>query len=189
INPYGKTKLMVENILHDYSLAYGLNYSALRYFNAAGASPSGCLGERHNPETHLIPLIMQTASGRRETISIYGEDYETFDGTCVRDFIHVVDLCDAHIRAVEYLIRTGVSQSFNLGNGVGFSVREVIETAKSVTGKAFKVINAPRRNGDPATLVADSTLAKSELDWSPKYCDLETIVRHAWQWEKYIGRK
>lgn len=186
INPYGKTKLMVENILQDYDLAYGLKYSALRYFNAAGASPQGNLGERHNPETHLIPLILQAASGRRESICIYGDDYNTPDGTCVRDFIHVADLCDAHIRAVEYLEQTGLSRSFNLGNGEGFSVREVIETVKSVTGKAFKVINAPRRNGDPAVLVADCALARSELSWSPQYSELESIISHAWHWEQHI---
>lgn len=189
INPYGKAKLMVENILDDYDVAYGLKYSALRYFNAAGASPQGNLGERHNPETHLIPLILQAASGRRESISIYGEDYETPDGTCVRDFIHVVDLCDAHIRALQYLRESEVSRSFNLGNGEGFSVREVIEAAKNVTGKAFKVINAPRRTGDPAVLVADSTLAKTELSWSPRYSDLESIITHAWNWEQSILNK
>ena len=186
INPYGKTKLMVENILHDYDVAYGLKYSALRYFNAAGANPEGNLGERHNPETHLIPLILQAASGRRESISIYGDDYETRDGTCVRDFIHVADLCDAHIRALEYLRESRKSRSFNLGNGEGFSVREVIEAAKNVTGNAFKVINAPRRIGDPAVLVADSALAKRELSWSPQSSDLESIIIDAWNWEQSI---
>lgn len=176
---------MIKSILHDYDVAYGLKYSALRYFNAAVASPQGNLGERHNPETHLIPLILQAASGRRDSISIYGNDYETRDGTCIRDFIHVVDLCDAHIRAIEYLKQSGASWSFNLGNGEGFSVHEVIETAKNVTGKAFKVKNAPRRSGDQAVLVADSALAKLQLSWSPQYSDLESIIRHAWHWKQH----
>lgn len=183
VNPYGRTKLMVEQLLEDYDRAYGLKSVCLRYFNAAGAHPDGMLGERHVPETHLIPLILQAASGRRESISVFGRDYATRDGTCVRDYIHVMDLCDAHLLALEKLIHEDQSAAYNLGNGNGFSVQEVIDSAVRVTGREIKVVDAPRREGDPAQLVAESSLAKRALGWQPKYADLDTIIRHAWQWE------
>lgn len=187
VNPYGRTKLMVEQLLEDYDRAYGLKSVCLRYFNAAGAHPDGLLGERHVPETHLIPLILQAASGRRESISVFGRDYATPDGTCVRDYIHVMDLCDAHLLALEKLIHEDQSAAYNLGNGSGFSVQEVIDSAVRVTGREIKVVDAPRREGDPAQLVADSSLAKRALGWQPKYADLDTIIRHAWQWEMKAG--
>jgi len=183
INPYGKSKLMVEQALDDYEKAHGLQSVCLRYFNAAGADPDGELGERHNPETHLIPLILQAASGRRDAISIFGRDYSTADGSCVRDYIHIVDLCSAHLIALTKLVNGSGSKRYNLGNGNGFSVVEVIEVVKQVTSRSFKVIEAERRPGDPATLVADSTLAKSELNWLPEYDDLSVITQHAWEWE------
>ena len=187
VNPYGQSKLMVEQLLGDYDKAYGLNSISLRYFNAAGADPDGELGERHNPETHLIPLVLQAASGRRESIEVYGRDYDTNDGTCIRDFIHVKDLCDAHLLALESLENIGESKTYNLGNGNGFSVQEVIVTAQKVTGRSINVKDAPRRDGDPPVLVADATLAKKELGWEPKYSDLETIISHAWEWEKKLA--
>jgi UDP-glucose 4-epimerase len=183
INPYGRSKLMVEHILEDYDTAYGLKSTCLRYFNAAGADPDGELGERHNPETHLVPLILQAASGRREDIKIFGQDYPTEDGTCVRDYVHINDLCDAHSLALEHMKQTGKSARYNLGNGKGFSVQQVIDAAKQVSGKDFTVTHADRRAGDPAVLVADSKLARQELGWSPKFDQLETIIDNAWQWE------
>lgn len=183
INPYGKSKLMVEQALEDYEKAYGIQSVCLRYFNAAGADPIGEMGERHNPETHLIPLVLQAASGRRGSISVFGEDYPTSDGSCVRDYIHIVDLCSAHLLALNHLMAGKGSRRYNLGNGNGFSVLQVIDAVKRVTGRDFKVEHAGRREGDPATLVADSTLAKSELGWCPRYDDLNTIVKHAWNWE------
>jgi UDP-glucose 4-epimerase len=186
INPYGKSKLMVEQALEDYELAHGLESVCLRYFNAAGADIDGELGERHSPETHLIPLILQAASGRRDAIRIFGSDYNTIDGSCVRDYIHVLDLCSAHLLALNKLNQGSGSKRYNLGNGSGFSVIEVINAAKLITKKDFKVIHADKRIGDPATLVADSTLAKSDLGWTPKYADLKTILAHAWVWEKYL---
>jgi UDP-glucose 4-epimerase len=183
INPYGRSKLMVEQALEDYEVAYGLESVCLRYFNAAGADPDGEMGERHNPETHLIPLVLQAASGRRESISVFGEDYRTPDGSCVRDYIHIVDLCLAHMLALNGLMNGSGSKRFNLGNGNGFSVLEVIDVAKQVTGKHINVSKAGRRSGDPAILVAVSSLAKRELGWAPEYADLETIVKHAWNWE------
>ncbi len=183
INPYGKSKLMVEQALEDYEKAYDLQSVCLRYFNAAGADSEGELGERHNPETHLIPLILQAASGRRDKISIFGQDYPTLDGSCVRDYIHIVDLCTAHMLALEKLINGSGSKRYNLGNGNGFSVVEVIEAVKSVTGKDFNVVTEQRRPGDPAVLVANSALARTELGWEPAYDDLEIIVQHAWNWE------
>ena len=183
INPYGRTKLMVEQILEDYDSAYGLKSTCMRYFNAAGADPDGELGERHNPESHLVPLILQAASGRREDIKIFGQDYATNDGTCVRDYVHINDLCEAHSLALSRMQKTGMSARYNLGNGQGFSVQQVIEAAKSVSGKDFKVITTDRRAGDPATLVADSTLARKELNWQPKFNQLENIIETAWQWE------
>ena len=183
INPYGKSKLMVEQALEDYEKAHGLQSVCLRYFNAAGADPDGELGERHNPETHLVPLILQAASGRRDAISIFGRDYSTADGSCVRDYIHIVDLCSAHLIALTKLVKGSGSKRYNLGNGNGFSVIEVIEVVKKVTSRSFNVIEAERRPGDPATLVADSTLARSELNWVPEYDDLSVITQHAWEWE------
>lgn len=188
INPYGKTKLMVENILKDFDSAYGLKSASLRYFNAAGADPDGELSERHEPETHLIPLVLMAASGRQQNISLFGSDYETKDGTCIRDFIHVADLCDAHLLAIKYLFNENKSISLNLGNGEGFSVNEVITAAKKITNKDIKVITKPRRDGDPAILVANSKFAKEILDWRPKYTSLDEIIKHAWQAEsKYIN--
>ncbi|MDH5356896.1 MAG: UDP-glucose 4-epimerase GalE, partial [Gammaproteobacteria bacterium] len=184
INPYGRSKLMVEQVLEDYDTAYGLKSVALRYFNAAGADPDGELGERHNPETHLIPLVLQAASGRRESISVFGQDYDTPDGSCVRDYIHVNDLCDVHLLALSKLRSSNKSSCYNLGNGHGFSVKQVIDTAKTVTGQKIKVVYANRRAGDPAELVADATLVKRELGWEPRFSELEQIVETAWQWEK-----
>ena len=183
LNPYGRSKWMVEQVLGDYERAYGIKSVCLRYFNAAGADPSGLLGERHEPETHLIPLVLQAISGKRSNITVFGRDYDTPDGTCIRDYIHIVDLCTAHLLALTQLIQTGISMHFNLGNGAGFSVQQVIDAAEYVTGKKIKIIEGPRREGDPARLVADATLAKSKLGWLPVYQDLETIIEHAWQWE------
>ncbi len=183
INPYGRSKWMVEQILEDYDTAYGLKSTCLRYFNAAGADPEGELGERHDPETHLVPLILQAASGRREDIKIFGNDYPTEDGTCVRDYIHINDLCKAHSLALEQMQKTGKSARYNLGNGKGFSVQQVIDTTRRVAGRDFKVTHAGRRSGDPAVLVADSTLAQKELGWQPEYPDLESIIATAWEWE------
>ena len=184
INPYGRSKLMVEKILEDYDHAYGLKSVCLRYFNAAGADPEGELGERHDPETHLIPLVLQAASGKRDAITVFGRDYDTPDGTCVRDYIHVNDLCDAHWLAIEKLRSSGESGRYNLGNGNGFSVQQVIDVCLKVTGREISVIEGERRAGDPAVLVADSSLARSELGWQPQYGALESIVSHAWAWEK-----
>jgi UDP-glucose 4-epimerase len=183
INPYGRTKLMVEQALADYDTAYGLKSVCLRYFNAAGADPQGQLGERHDPETHLVPLVLQAASGRRPAISVFGRDYDTPDGTCIRDYIHIQDLCKAHWLALQSLIKGGESQAYNLGNGNGFSVQEVIDVAERVTGRKITVTDAPRRPGDPARLVADATQARRQLGWEPEFADLATIIEHAWGWE------
>lgn len=183
INPYGRTKLMVEQALADYDRAYGFKSVCLRYFNAAGADPEGQLGERHDPETHLIPLVLQAASCRRPSISVFGRDYDTPDGTCIRDYIHIQDLCSAHWLALQSLMNGADSQSYNLGNGSGFSVQEVIDTAEQVTGRKIPVVDGPRRDGDPARLVADSSLAREQLGWQPQYADLSTIIEHAWKWE------
>jgi UDP-glucose 4-epimerase len=183
INPYGRTKLMVEQALADYDRAYGLKSVCLRYFNAAGADPEGQLGERHEPETHLIPLVLQAASGRRPHIGVFGRDYDTPDGTCIRDYIHIEDLCSAHWLALQSLMGGAGSQAYNLGNGHGFSVQEVIDTAERVTGRKVPVVNEPRRAGDPARLVADASLVRHQLGWRPKFADLDTIVAHAWAWE------
>jgi len=183
LNPYGRSKWMIEQVLADYSKAFDLRSVCLRYFNAAGADPEGQLGERHDPETHLIPLILQAASGRRESIQVFGRDYDTPDGTCIRDYIHIVDLCSAHLAALVYLTKGGSSDCFNLGNGSGFSVQEVIDAVQKVSGKQVTVINGPRREGDPARLVADAKRARSILAWQPTYTTLDTIVSHAWQWE------
>ena len=184
INPYGQAKLTVEKILKDYEVAYGMKYVILRYFNACGADLDGEIGENHVPESHLIPLILDAAAGKREDIKIFGTDYETPDGTCVRDYIHVVDLAEAHILALKKLMEGGESAAFNLGNGQGFSVKEVIKAVKEVTGVDFKVTEVGRREGDPPVLVADSKKAKEILGWQPKYADLETIISSAWKWHK-----
>ena len=189
INPYGRSKWLIEQLLPDYEQAYGLKSVCLRYFNAAGADPDGQLGERHQPETHLIPLVLQAASGRREAIHIFGTDYPTLDGTCIRDYIHVEDLAQAHLRALEYLESGAGSAAFNLGNGQGFSIREVIDTARSVTGRDFKVIESDRRPGDPPVLVANSAFARSTLGWSPQYTELKTLIAHAWAWEQVKGQR
>jgi len=184
INPYGRSKWMVEQMLEDYDRAYSLRSICLRYFNAAGADPEGELGERHDPETHLIPLVLQAASGQRDAITVFGRDYDTEDGTCMRDYIHVADLCQAHWLAIQHLQSTGESGRYNLGNGNGFSVQQVIDVCRQVTGRAITVIEGERREGDPAVLVADSSRARSELGWKPQFSDLDSIVYHAWEYEK-----
>jgi UDP-glucose 4-epimerase len=183
INPYGKTKWTVEQILEDYDRAYDLKSIALRYFNADGADPEGQLGECHDPETHLIPLVLQAASGRRPHISVFGGDYDTPDGTCIRDYIHVSNLTDAHWLALDKLMQGADSAAYNLGNGKGLSVQEVIDTAVKVTGRTIPVVDAPRRDGDPARLVADSAAARQALNWQPARFNLESIIEDAWKWE------
>ena len=183
INPYGRTKLMVEEILEDYEKAYGLKSVVLRYFNASGSDENGIIGESHNPETHLIPLILQAASGKRKSIKVYGTDYNTKDGTCIRDFVHVYDLAKAHILGMRKMISENTSLNYNLGSGEGFSVNELIEKAKEITGVDFTVENDERRAGDPAVLVADSAKAKRELGWDIEY-DLNSIISSAWKWEQ-----
>ncbi|MGM8930654.1 UDP-glucose 4-epimerase GalE [Salinicola halophyticus] len=184
INPYGASKYMVERMLEDFDHAYGLKSVALRYFNAAGADPSGQIGERHDPETHLIPLALHAVLGARPPLKVFGRDYPTPDGTCVRDYIHVTDLAEAHLRALEYLWAGKPTTRFNLGNGNGFSVQEVLNAVERVTGQRVPYEDAPRRGGDPANLVADSRAAKSVLGWCPQYGELDTIVEHAWAWEQ-----
>ena len=181
-NPYGETKLAMEKMMKWSANAYGLKYVSLRYFNACGAHKSAKIGEAHNPESHLIPLVLQVPNGKRESVSIYGTDYDTPDGTCIRDYIHVTDLAKAHILAVEYLMKGGESNVFNLGNGVGYSVREVIETARRVTGHPIPAVEIPRRAGDPARLVASGEKAKEILGWKPEITELEDIIRSAWAW-------
>ena len=179
---YGQTKLMMEQFMQDYDKAYGMKYVALRYFNAAGAHASGEIGEAHNPESHLIPLILQVSNGKREQINIFGDDYPTHDGTCIRDYIHITDLADAHIKALEYLKNGGKSTYYNLGNGNGFSVKEVIDTVEKVVGSPVKKQVVERRPGDPASLVASSEKIQKELGWKPKYDTLDSIVASAWKW-------
>lgn len=186
INPYGFSKFAIEQVLADYDRAYGLRSMCLRYFNAAGADPDGRIGECHEPETHLIPLVLQAASGRRTHIQVFGQDYDTPDGTCIRDYIHIVDLCDAHLLALERLRAGGASGAFNLGNGNGFSVAEVIAAAERVTGTSIARVIGERRPGDPARLVAEAKLARLELAWRPRFDSLDTIVRHAWAWEQRL---
>ena len=183
-NCYGETKLSMEKMFKWTSLAYNLRFVSLRYFNACGAHPNGLIGEAHNPETHLIPLILQVPNNKREYISIYGNDYETKDGTCIRDYIHVNDLAQAHILAMKYLCEGGESNIFNLGNGVGFTVKEVVETARRITGHPIPAKEEARRAGDPSVLIASSEKAKEVLGWKPKYNDLGTIISTAWQWHK-----
>lgn len=181
-NCYGETKLSMERMFYWTGVAHNLRFVSLRYFNACGAHISGQIGEDHNPETHLIPLILHAASGKRDHISIFGTDYDTVDGTCVRDYIHVTDLAQAHILAVRYLMDGNKSDIFNLGNGVGFTVRQVIDEARKVTGADIKVVEEGRRAGDPATLIASSDKAKSVLGWKPEYADLSKIIETAWKW-------
>ncbi|MGL4369283.1 MAG: UDP-glucose 4-epimerase GalE, partial [Spirochaetota bacterium] len=188
-SPYGRTKLMVENILSDLDASDGFRYIALRYFNAAGADPEGKIGENHVPETHLIPLIMRAALDPSYAVTVFGEDYPTKDGTCVRDYIHVYDLADAHVAAVEKLLAGSASAVYNLGNGTGFSVNEVIESVKKVSGKDFTVKKGVRRAGDPAVLVASSKKAREELGWNPQFPHIDAIVETAWNWEKQKKRK
>ncbi len=183
-NVYGRTKLVIENMLRDYSSVYDMNYVALRYFNAAGADPSGEIGEDHTPETHLIPIILETALGKREAISVFGTDYPTADGTCVRDYIHVNDLASAHVLAMEYLQKGGSSNVFNLGSGNGFSVKDIVDTSKEVTKVDFKVNIGERRAGDPGTLIASSEKIHSLLGWTPIYSDVKNVIRDAWNWHQ-----
>ncbi|HAB60201.1 MAG TPA: UDP-glucose 4-epimerase GalE [Lachnospiraceae bacterium] len=181
-NTYGETKLSMEKMFKWTSKAHNLRYVSLRYFNACGAHESGKIGEAHNPESHLIPLILQVPNGQRESIAIFGDDYDTKDGTCVRDYIHVTDLAQAHILAVKYLAEGGASNIFNLGNGVGFTVKEVIDSARKVTGHEIKAVVSPRRAGDPAQLIASSDKARTILGWKPEHADLEEIIESAWNW-------
>lgn len=183
-NTYGETKLSMEKMFKWVSKAHGMRFVSLRYFNACGAHISGEIGEDHQPESHLIPLILQVPNGKRESISIFGEDYDTKDGTCIRDYIHVTDLAQAHILAVKYLSEGKESNIFNLGNGVGFSVKEVIETARQVTGHPIPAVISPRRAGDPTQLIASSEKAKSVLGWKPEHAELEEIIETAWKWHK-----
>lgn len=183
-NPYGETKLSMEKMFKWVGNAHGLRFVSLRYFNACGAHVSGEIGEAHNPESHLIPLILQVPNDQREAIYVFGDDYDTKDGTCVRDYIHVTDLAQAHILAVEYLRKGNESNIFNLGNGVGFTVNEVIETARKVTGHPIPAVLSPRRAGDPAKLIASSEKARTILGWKPEHDDLEEIIATAWKWHK-----
>ncbi len=182
INPYGRTKLIGEQIARDYAHAYGMDCIALRYFNAAGADLEGEIGEDHDPETHLIPLVLQAAAGMRPAITVFGDDYDTRDGTCIRDYLHVTDLADAHVAALQHLGDEGSFQPFNLGTGKGTSVRAIIDAAERVTGLAIPVEIAGRREGDPAALVADPTAAHAALGWSARHSDLDTILTTAWNW-------
>lgn len=184
INPYGVTKLMVERVLQDFDKAYGFKSVCFRYFNAAGADPEGRLGEDHTPETHLIPLVLMAALGKRESVSIFGTDYPTADGTCVRDYIHVTDLAQAHVLGLEYLLRGGDTATFNLGNGNGFSVKQVLDAARRITGREISAIECDRRPGDSPTLIGSSDRARDILGWLPQYADLDSIIAHAWQWHQ-----
>ncbi|MFW6006833.1 MAG: UDP-glucose 4-epimerase GalE [Halanaerobiales bacterium] len=186
-NTYGESKLFFEKILKRYNQIYDVNYCSLRYFNAAGADPSGEIGEAHDPETHLIPIVLQKALGEREELYIFGNDYPTRDGTCIRDYIHVNDLAQAHILAIESLARGKESNIYNLGNGEGYSVKEVIDTASEVVGKKIEAKDGERRPGDPAVLVASSEKIKKDLNWEPEYPDLETIIKTAWEWHRKGG--
>jgi UDP-glucose-4-epimerase GalE len=183
INPYGASKLCVEFMLRSYAVAHDMGFVALRYFNVAGADPAGDIGEAHSPETHLVPLIMQVPLGQREKVFIFGDDYDTPDGTCIRDYIHVCDLAAAHVLAID-AVEPGMTKVYNLGNGEGFSVREVIETCREVTGKEIIAEDAARRPGDPDRLVASSAKAMEQLGWTPKYPDIKTIIAHAWAWHQ-----
>lgn len=189
INPYGASKLMIERVAKDYAAAYGIKFCIFRYFNAAGADPQCRIGEWHNPETHIIPLILDAAIGRREAINIFGTDYPTKDGTCIRDYIHVSDLADAHLRAYEYLAGGGECQFLNLGTMNGISIRELIDVSKKVTGVDFAVKEAERRVGDPPELIGSMEKARTVLGWIPVHSDIEEIVRHAWAWHKKLYGK
>lgn len=186
VNPYGQTKAIVEGILKDYDSAYGLKSICLRYFNACGAHLDGSIGEQHKPETHLIPLILQVVSGRLKNIAIYGEDYPTKDGTCIRDYIHVMDIAEAHLLALEFLKEKQISEIFNIGNNEGFSVKEIIEIAEEITQKKIKVNIQSKRKGDPARLIANNKKITDRLNWSAQYSDLKTIISSAWQWEQKL---
>lgn len=189
VNPYGRTKLAIEFALDDYAAAYpDFHYVSLRYFNACGADPEARIGERHEPETHLIPLVLEAAAGQRPAIHIHGTDYPTPDGTCIRDYIHVCDLAEAHLLALKYLQQHQQSNVFNLGNGQGYSVREIIAAAEQVTGRAIPVIEAPRRSGDPPVLVGCSQKAKDLLGWQPTQADLATILGTAWRWQQHLAQ-
>jgi len=182
INPYGYTKLCVERMLRDVEIAHGVRYVALRYFNAAGADPSGELGELHQPETHLIPLVLLTAMGRQDAVKIFGRDYPTDDGTCIRDYVHVSDLADAHVAAAVWLAAGKPSEAFNLGNGRGYSVAEVVRASERVTGKKVKIEICPRRDGDPPVLISDSSKAQRLLGWKPNFPSIDDQISHAWRW-------
>lgn len=184
INPYGWSKLMVEQILADMKKAHGLEYTSLRYFNAAGADPEGELGEDHTPETHLIPLILQTALGQRDVIQVFGDDYPTVDGTCIRDYIHINDIAQAHLLALERLLNNHPGDIYNLGNGNGYSVKQIIDAAQAVTGKKISIKKALRREGDPSTLISSSQKARDILGWKPEYPDIHDIIRTAWEWHQ-----
>lgn len=184
INPYGRSKWMIEQVLGDYRLAYGMRSVVLRYFNAAGASPDAMLGERHEPETHLIPLALRAAMGKREALTVYGTDYETPDGTCVRDYIHILDLCDAHLKALDHLDYGGEARAYNLGNGEGYSVNQVVQAIEKVTAIKVPVVYGERRLGDPPFLVADATKIRKDWGWEAQFPELEQIILHAWQWER-----
>jgi len=189
INPYGNTKLAIERLLEDYGRAYGMRSVRLRYFNAAGADPDGETGEDHSPEPHLIPLVLDAAVGRRDDIIVYGDDYDTLDGTCVRDYIHVTDLAEAHVLAFEYLLKGGATTAINLGNSSGHSVKEVINTVKKVSQRDFKVRVGPRRPGDPPSLIGSNKRAEEVLGWRPQRSDMQTIIEDAWRWHgKRFGR-
>lgn len=183
-NTYGETKLSMEKMFKWVSLAHGVNFVSLRYFNACGAHKSGKIGEDHSPETHLIPIVLQVANKKRQSVNIFGNDYQTPDGTCIRDYIHVSDLASAHYLALEYLNKGGKSDIFNLGNGVGFSVKEVIDASREVTGDKIPAIVSKRREGDPKILIASSDKARNILGWQPKYTDLKEIIQTAWMWHK-----
>ena len=184
-NTYGETKLTMEKMMKWVSRANGVRYVSLRYFNAAGALPDGSIGEDHATETHLIPLILQVPTGRRDHITVFGDDYPTPDGTCLRDYIHVVDLADAHVLALEYLRKGGASDIFNLGNGQGFSVKEMIAAAEKATGRSIKVEIGARRAGDPAQLIASSEKARTVLGWKPQFTDVEQVIGTAWRWHEH----
>ncbi|MDH5232478.1 MAG: UDP-glucose 4-epimerase GalE [Gammaproteobacteria bacterium] len=188
INPYGQSKLMIEKVLADYDRAYALRFVALRYFNAAGADPDGEIGESHEPETHAIPLLLDVASGKRECFTVYGNDYETEDGTCIRDYIHVTDLASAHVLALESLIQGAPSNVYNLGNGMGYSVKQLINCAEQITQTTINVEYGARRAGDPAVLVGDATKIIAELKWLPTFNKLEQIIETAWQWQNQAGK-
>lgn len=187
ISPYGMSKLMVENILKDYEKAYGLKHVILRYFNASGADPDIEIGENHDPETHLIPLVLDAAIQKRKAIKVFGTDYKTSDGTCVRDYIHINDIANAHILSLEWMLSTNKSNDFNLGNGEGFSVKQIIDVAEKVSGKKIPVIPVERRAGDPAIVIGANSKIQRELGWQPAYNKIETILETAWNWHKKIN--